>query len=393
MSSQHTYETSLPDDNVSLIVMLSVLGESKVFIIGFSSFLAVVAAVVSLIMTPVYTARTVIMPPQHQQSSSSAILSSLNSIPGISSGGLAGLVQKSPDEMYVKFLTSESVQNTLIDSFNLKDRYKESTYLETRKALNNNLKVFADKKSGLITISVEDTDPKVAADIANANIKALSTLMGRLAVTEAQHKRVFFDAEIKVVESALSQAEQRFKTAQQRTGLQVPSISAKTSLQSIADLHGQISAREAQLRAMRVFATDNNNEVKKLSTELSVLKFELTKIEQGTGEVNTSALQLEALSAYRDMKVHEAILESMVKQAQLARIDEAKEGQTIQVVDPATPPERRSSPQRILLVLITFFVGLVLSVTIVLLRNALTKASHSLQNEAMIARLKRAWSV
>ena len=377
------------EDEISLIDLLITLGKEKKFILGFTSLVILVAVTVSLLMTPVYTAKTVIMPPQQQQSSASSALASLGALAGLA-GGAAGI--KSPDEMYVAFMGSDRFLNALIARFHLQERYHTKTLIDTRTLLKSKAKVMPDKKSGLISIEFEDEDPQFAAEVANAHVQELGRMLDMLAVTDAQQRRVFFESQIKKVQENLSSAEIAFRQAKEKSGLQVTSVIAETGVRASAELRGQIAAREVQLQSLSRFATPQNPEVQRIASELSAERAQLQKLEQGSGQVIGTTLQLEAVKSYRDMKVQEAMLEVLIKQFELARVDEAKEGPLIQVVDLATPPERRSKPKRTLIVLDSALAGLFLSVLLAFLKVSLRNVNQTPDGQIQLGLLKKAWS-
>ena len=377
------------EDEISLIDLLITLGKEKKFISGFTSIVILVAVAASLLMTPVYTAKTVIMPPQQQQSSASSALASLGALAGLA-GGAAGI--KSPDEMYVAFMGSDRFLNALIARFHLQERYHTKTLIDTRTLLKSKAKVMPDKKSGLISIEFEDEDPQFAAEVANAHVQELGRMLDMLAVTDAQQRRVFFESQIKKVQENLSSAEIAFRQAKEKSGLQVTSVIAETGVRASAELRGQIAAREVQLQSLSRFATPQNPEVQRIASELSAERAQLQKLEQGSGQVIGTTLQLEAVKSYRDMKVQEAMLEVLIKQFELARVDEAKEGPLIQVVDLATPPERRSKPKRTLIVLASALAGLFLSVLLAFLKVSLRNVNQTPDGQIQLGLLKKAWS-
>ena len=377
------------EDEISLIDLLITLGKEKKFILGFTSLVILVAVTVSLLMTPVYTAKTVIMPPQQQQSSASSALASLGALAGLA-GGAAGI--KSPDEMYVAFMGSDRFLNALIARFHLQERYHTKTLIDTRTLLKSKAKVMPDKKSGLISIEFEDEDPQFAAEVANAHVQELGRMLDMLAVTDAQQRRVFFESQIKKVQENLSSAEIAFRQAKEKSGLQVTSVIAETGVRASAELRGQIAAREVQIQSLSRFATPQNPEVQRIASELSAERAQLQKLEQGSGQVIGTTLQLEAVKSYRDMKVQEAMLEVLIKQFELARVDEAKEGPLIQVVDLATPPERRSKPKRTLIVLASALAGLFLSVLLAFLKVSLRNVNQTPDGQIQLGLLKKAWS-
>ena len=377
------------EEEISLIDILTIIGQQKSLIIGLTLASALLAVIVSLLMTPVFTARTLVMPPQQQQSSAASSLASLGALAGVASSTI-GI--KSPDDMYVSFMTSESFQKKIIDHFNLMDRYHCPFVIDCRQSLSQHARIVSDKKSSLMSIEVDDVDPVFAANMANTFVEELSTLLGRLAVTEAQQRRLYFENQIKKTQDELSLAETQFRNAQHRSGLQLPTVEAETGVKTIAEMHGQIAAREIQLQALKSYATQENNDVKKLVTELAAMKMHLLKIERGSLDTsNPQSIQQEAIQSYRNMKVQESMLEAFAKQYELAKVDESKESTLVQVVDPATPPERRSSPKRTQLVLTSALCGFVFSTLLAFLRNMLRNTAQSSEGRAKLHALKRAW--
>jgi len=175
--------------SVGLADLLTWIGEGK-RLIAVVTVVAALASLVSALRAPfIFTARTTLLAPNSQQGGGSAALAALGSL-----GGLAGgLASRSPDELYVALLKGDSVQRALIDRFNLKEHYHVETYETLRRVLPSYLRVMADKKSGLITVEVDDESPKFAADLANAHAEEVTKVLGRLAVSEAQLRRVFFE--------------------------------------------------------------------------------------------------------------------------------------------------------------------------------------------------------
>ncbi len=384
--TMHSYE----EEDISLLDLLTVLGEYKKFIFGMSLVFAIVAALISLFLPPIYTAKTLFIPPQQQSSSASSMLSSLGGLAGLA-GGVVGI--KSPDEMYIALLKSDSALNQLIQEYDLQRRYESKTLMDTRKVLLNRVRVVSDKKSGLISVEIDDFDPTFAANLANSFVTELSSLTDRLAFTDAQQRRVFFENQLVKTQEKLAKDEARFREAQGRSGFQMPSINADTSLKNIAELHGQIAAREIQLQAIDRFATSKNPEVQKLTSELSAMRMTLQRLEQGTGLSALGPIQQDAMSAYREMKTSESMLEAFVKQLELAKVDESKEGPLIQVIDIATPPERRSSPKITPIVLISLFSGFFISLLIVFVRQSIRSLNNDPESSIQLGRLKAAWKL
>ncbi len=391
MTEQNTQASTVEtdDDEISLIDLAIALGEEKKTLFAIPAITTTLAIVVSLLMTPIFTAKTVMMPPQQQQSGAASALASLGALAGLA-GGAAGI--KSPDEMYIAFMQSEGLQKAVIEKLQLQERYEKKTIFETREELKKNVKVIADKKAGLITIEADDKDPAFAAKLANIHVEELRNLMGRLAVTDAQQRRVFFEQAISKTQAELAEAEANFRAAKEKSGMQVTAVIAESGVRASAELRGQIAAKEVQMQAMSRFATPQNPDVQRLGSELAALRSQLGKIEQGSGaDDRTSPIQQVAVKAFRDIKAREAMMGVLVAQYESARVDEAKEGPLIQQVDVALPPERKSKPKRAIIVLVCAFAGLFVGVLVAFVSRAMRKASESPDTSGQIAKLKAAW--
>ena len=383
----------VPDeDEISLLDLATALGEEKATLFAIPFITTLVAVVVSLQMTPIFTAKTVVMPPQQQQSGAAAALASLGGLAGLT--GAAGGI-KSPDEMYVALLGSNNLQNRLIADLKLQERYEAKTLTDARAALKAQVRFSADKKSGLLNIEADDKDPAFAAELANRHVVELRTMLGRLAVTEAQQRRVFYEQQIQQTQDKLAVAEVAFRAAKEKSGMQVTTVLAESGVRASAELRGQIAAREVQLQAISRFATAQNPDTQRIASELAALRSQLNKTEQGSGEskVAASPLHQEAVKSYRDVKVQEAMLEVLIRQYELARVDESKEGPLIQQVDVATAPERKSKPKRAQFVLVAAFAGLFLGVLVAFVRRALKKAQSDPASAGQWLALKKAWSL
>jgi capsule polysaccharide export protein KpsE/RkpR len=362
----------------------------------------VVAAIASLIYALrapfIYTARTTLLAPNSQGAAGSAALAALGAL-----GGLAGgLTSKSPDELYVALLKGDSVQRALIDRFNLKEHYHVETYETLRKVLPSFVRVSADKKSGLIMVEVDDESPKFAADLANAHADEVTKVLGRLAVSEAQLRRAFFETQLKETKENLVRAEQTLQATQEKSGMIVLDKQAEALIGGAAQLRAQITEREVQLKVLRTSATEQNPDVIRLNSELRALRAELSRMESSQAGGNASAVELpvgripaaaiDYVRARRELKLQETLLEGMVRQYEIAKLDEAKEGPILQQVDVALPPDRKSKPSRALIVIVATVLALLASSAFVVLRRykAFVR-EHDPDSAAAWARLSQAW--
>lgn len=381
----------IDERGISVLDLLTILGEQKTILLGVPALAVIGTIMYSLTLPPIFTAKTVMMLPQQAQSSTSNVLAGIGALTGASSSAFS---IKSSEELYMSLLATESLQNSLIERLNLKAHYNVTTLLDARKSLSGSLKVTIDKKSGLITAEVDDKDPVFAAQLANAHVDELRKLLGRLAVTEAQQRRAFFEQHIVKTREALTAAELRFRQAKEKTGMQPTLGLVQESVGGSAALRTQIATREVQLQSMRAFATPENPEARRIASELAALREQLERFERGSGAVQSASLQgQQAVDAYRDVKVQEAILEGDMRQLELARADEAREGPLIQQIDVASVPSQRSKPNRRQMVTLAAFVGVVLGIVLAFVAAGLRRAAKRPGTSERMAELRRAWSL
>lgn len=391
-------DTDDNDPGVSLQQLLVWIGEGKRVIATVTIMIAILSIAVALVLPKIYTARaTLLAPGSQQQSGSAAALAALGSL-----GGLAGATAKTPDELYVALLKSDSVLRRLDEKFDLKARYRVPSYEALRKAVISRIRVTSDKKSGLIAVDVDDEDPKFAAELANTHASEVTRVLARLAVSEAQLRRVFFEKQLNDTKEHLIKAEQDLRQVQEKSGVIVLDKQAEALIAGAAQVRALIAEREVQLKVLRTAATDQNPDVIRLNSELAALRSELARMESTQGGSTGSAVDMpvgklpEAGIAYvrarRELKVQETLLESMIRQFETAKLDEAKEGPTLQVVDVALPPDRKSKPSRVLIVLGSTFAALLLSTGFVVVRryNAWSRTNDP-ESEQARAAMREAW--
>jgi tyrosine-protein kinase Etk/Wzc len=377
------------------IAVLQVLANSKMRILKVTLVAALLALVVALLLPKMYTATTTVLPPQQNQPSAIAMLGQLGAVAGL---GSADLGLKNPDDLFVAMLGSRTIEDRLIDRFDLRRVYSVKQYQAARTELAKRSDIVAEKE-GLISISVTDGDPKRAAELANAYVDLLHELNGNLAITEAGQRRVFYQQQLDTEREALAQAEVALKQVEEKSGLIQPDAQGRAIVSAVADMRAQVAIHEVQLQAMRTYATESNPDVKRAQQELAGLRAQLAKLERNTGELGNGNLQvptrqlpaveLEYLRQLRDVKYHEALYEFLSKQLEASRIDEAKDAILVQVVDKAVLPERKSSPKRALIVLVTSAVAFLLSCLGVLIMETLRRKQEDPIERARLAQLRQ----
>lgn len=387
------------DAGISIVELLTWIGERKRAVALATGAAAAASLAVALLLAPIYTARTTLLPPNagQQGGGSAAALAALGSL-----GGLAGgFAPKSPDELYVALLKSDSVVRALDERFKLKERYEVRNFEALRKTMPTKVRITADRKSGVIAVEVDDEDPKFAAELANAHTSEVTKVLGRLAVSDAQLRRAFFDQQLKDTKENLIKAERDLQRVQEKSGVIVLDKQAEALIGGAATLRAQIAEREVQLKVLRGSATEQNPDVQRLMSELRALRGELARMESTQGGIPGSAVDLpvgripeaaiDYVRARRELKLQETLLEGMVRQYEMAKLDEAKEGPVLQQVDVAVPPDYKSKPSRALIVLGGTLAALLASLAWAIVRGYAASREPDPQRDAAWSALRRAW--
>lgn len=366
------------DDEISLLDLLIVLAKHKKLILGLPFVVAVIAAGYSLSLADIYTGSTKILPPQQSQSAASGMLAQLGGLGLL--GSAAGV--KGPNDVYIAMLKSRTVADKLIKRFDLMNLYEIDAKhpSDAYKALAGVTNVI-EGKDGIITIEVDDKDPKRAADLANAYVEELLKFTNVLAVTEASQRRLFFERQFAQAKDNLAKAEVAARQALQTDGLVKVDDQGRAMAEVIARLRGQVTAQEVQIGAMRTFAADRNPDLQMAHQELESMKRELAKME-GTGGTlpstrSLSSKGIDSLRLLRDVKFQEAIVELLGKQFEIAKIDEAKDSAVVQVMDKAIKPDRKSKPKRSLIVLFFTLAAGFLAVLWAFMKEALARGRQN----------------
>jgi uncharacterized protein involved in exopolysaccharide biosynthesis len=381
-SAQQAGAEIMDDDEISLLDILQVVADNLRLLVLGPLACGLAALGISFAITPTFTAKTQFLPPQQQQSSAASMLASLGAL-----GGLAGAATgiKSPADQYIAFMKSVSLQDALIERFKLIEKYEAELKADARLALNGNVRI-ASGKDGLISLEVDDKDPKFAADLANAHVEELRNLLGRLAVTEAQQRRMFFEKQLQFTKENLAKAELALKSS----GLNGSALKLNPSsaVEAVARLKAGISVQEVKLGSMRNYLTESAPEFKQSLNELASLKAQLAKAEKEEPAAQGAS---DYVARFREFKYQETMLELFAKQFELAKVDESREGAVIQVLDWAEPPERQAKPKKAMIALSSSLATVFVLLLFVLVRSALKNASQDEETKLRMASLKSSW--
>jgi len=316
----------------------------------------------------IYSAKAMLLPIQEDNLMKSAMLSQLGGLAGLAVGGMAG---SSATDLYLSILKSEAIKDPLIERFDLKRIYGEKKLPGTYAAIDRNTSITAGKKDGIITIVVEDTDPKRSADLANGYVDELRKLTIRLNNTSSGRNRSFFEERLSAAKAELARAEDSLKTFQAKNKAINVTEQAKATIESVAQLRAQLAVREVELAALRRQFTDTSPEVQHARSLTGNLRAQVARLE-GTGDASSipSVGSMPALGAdyarlMREVKIQENLVELLTKQFEMERLSEAKDIPPFQVLLQAKTPDSKSKPHRLFLIvmgtLTAFLFSLVLA--------------------------------
>ena len=315
------------------------------------------------------------MPPDNQSQSPLAMAAA--AVSGTSSGGIQSLASdflglKSTSDVFVGILSSRSAQDKLIQQFGLKRLYWDRRMEDARKDLAKHTDISVDRKSQIISITVTDRSPQRAAAMTQAYIEELNRLVAELSTSSARRERIFLEGRLQGVSQDLEAAEKNFSQfASKNTAIDVKE-QGKAMVEAAAILQGQLIAAESELQGLRQIYTDNNPRVRSVNARVEELKQQLDKL-GGKGESMTEVsdqpsdslypsirklplLGVTYADLYRRTMIQETVLETLTKEYEMAKVQEAKEIPTVKVLDAANIPDKKSFPPRLLIVFLgTFF--------------------------------------
>jgi uncharacterized protein involved in exopolysaccharide biosynthesis len=395
-----TDEAGKSSDDVSLIDLLIVIGRRKKFLVVSTIAVGILTLIVTLLIPKRYTATITVLPPQQGSSLSSALLSQVGNLGALGSlaGGSLGL--KNPADMTVALLKSRSVEDAMIQRFDLMKLYKEKRLSDARKSLENRTSIDSNIKDGLIRIEIEDRDPKRASDMANAYVDEYQKFSRHLAIGEAGQRRLFFERQLVEAKNNLAIAEEALKASQQKSGMIQLDSQAKALIESVAALRAEIATKEVEIRSLSLSETPNNPDIRMAREQLAALQSQLRQI-GGTQSGQDSDLivprgkipeaGMDYIRKLRDVKYNEMIFELLAKQFEVAKLDEAREGAIIQVVDPAVPPDKKSFPKPSLIVPGVTLIWILLAIFGILFSEGIRGGGGPPEDYRRLQALKTTW--
>jgi tyrosine-protein kinase Etk/Wzc len=352
------------DDEINLLDYWRVLRKRGRMILALVFVSVVTMGFLSyFVMTKIYESRASILAPKESSGGSAGLAAAL-AASGV--GQFLGNILPptgSNRDIFVAILKSRTMAQDLVERFHLKEYYKAKYTDDAIKGLQGATDILVSKE-GVISISVEDKDPKLAADIANAYVTNLDRLFAKLGTTDASRQRAFIAERLDKTEKALRQAEETLRRFQESNKAIVVQEQAKGALEEAAKVKGQIVAAEAQMEFLRSFSTESNPQVVAQRRQIDELKRHLAQMQYGAGMelppespnpgqprrefqvpfTKVPELGMELIRLTREVKVQETVYSLLTAQFEQAKINEARDTPTVQFLDKALPAERKSKP-------------------------------------------------
>ena len=293
-------------------------------------------------------------------------------------GSLLGL--KSSGDLFIGILQSRTVEDRIVDRFNLKEVFRTPLQQDARKELEENTSISQDRKSGIITISVSDRDPRRAAAIAQSYVEELDHLVSELSTSAAHRERAFLEERLQAVKQELDQASRNFSQFESANATLDIKEQGRAMFDAAATLTGQLIAAQSELKGLEAIYTPNNVRIQSVKARIAELRRQLakmggTELPDETRNVADATypsirklplLGVTYADLYRQTKIKEVVYETLTQQFELAKVQEVKETPTVKVLDAARVPEKKSFPPRLQIIFLCTVLSLFLAMAVVL---------------------------
>jgi uncharacterized protein involved in exopolysaccharide biosynthesis len=376
-----------PESNGNTLAYLHLLWAQRGMLFRIAFYAALASTLVAFVIPARYESTARLMPPDNQSGSGLAMAAAAMSGAAGGLGGLGGIASdflglKSTSDVFVGIVTSRTVEDKLIQQFDLKKLYRDRLMEDARKDLAEHTSVSVDRKSQIVSITVTDKNPQRAAAMGQAYVEELNRLVAELSTSSARRERIFLEGRLQAVNQDLEAAEKDFSQfASKNTAIDVKE-QGKAMVEAAALLQGQLIAAQSQYEGLREIYTDNNPRVRTVKARIDELQRQLEKL-GGKGESATTVsgqpgdsmypsirklplLGVTYADLYRRTKIQEAVLETLTKEYEMAKVQEVKEIPTVKVLDVAAVPDKKSFPPRTLIVFLGTFLAISFGVLFVL---------------------------
>jgi len=353
----------------------------------------VIAVGISFLLPKVYTSDALVNPDQQS-------LQGVSALSVLAGGGAIGsmLSTKSPGAVAINILGTRTAQDDIINRFGLMQDYHCKYYIDARRILAAKTKIDEDKKTGMVTIAVTDRDRYRARDLAKAYVEELNKLLNQENTSSAHLERVFLEGRLSSIKSELDETSIKLSQFSSRNATFNPQAQSQVLLQSATNLQNELANAQGELEGLKAQYSDDNIHIREARARIEELQRQLRKIGAGgtangagenSGEVSPSIRELPLLGVTyldlsRQLNMQETLYDTLTKQYELAKVQEAKEIPTIKVIDEPELPERKSGPSRTLIVILATFLSFIASAVVVSVREILRPEN---QTNSLVAKV------
>ncbi len=384
----------------AVISRLRLLLDQRFFLLRVAAYGLALATLIAFLIPARYESQTQLMPPDSDAGSGLASLLAMTARSGGGLGMLAGdmLGLKTSGSLFIGILHSHTVEDRIIDQFDLKSVYGVRRMQDARRRLEANTQIGEDRKSGIIVIDVTDHDPQRASAIAQAYVVELDHLVAELNTSAAHRERVFLEERLKSVKQGLDVSAREFSEfASKNTAIDIKE-QGRAMVEAAATLQGHLIAAQSELEGLRQIYADSNVRVHAVRARIDELQKKLEQM--GGGDLSASTadnggmlypsirklplLGVKYAELYRTNKIQETVFELLTQQCELAKVQEAKETPSVKILDLAKVPEKKSFPPRLLIMFLGALVAMMLG-TVWVIGEAAWDDMHSTHPAKLLA--------
>jgi uncharacterized protein involved in exopolysaccharide biosynthesis len=372
---------SRPDETISLFDYWDVIVARRKLIGGLGAGAAVVTLIVSLLLPKYYESTASVLP--QLESKEMGMLGAL--LMGSGAGAAGSMAQNlginlpsmpaTPTDIFVSIMKSRVMADDVIAKFNLMDRYREKTMVETREELADHVRITVTKEK-VVKVAVEDTDPQVAADMANFYVSNLDRLNRTVNVSKAGQNRAFIERRLGETMESMAKAEEVLRDFQTKNKAVAVEAQSKVMIEAAAMIQAQITAQEVQSQVMGTYLSTDNPDLARIHSNIEELKKQLAMMESGKNGkgmlpaqerlhpamVSVPELALQYARLFRQVKVQETLFTLLTSQHEQAKIAEARDTPTVQVLDTGIPADKKSRPRILLYTAVAGVLAIVIGV-------------------------------
>jgi len=361
----HRLQQEQIENRARKLARIGRLWDCRKHLAKFAAYSAIVALIIALLIPSRFASTARLMPPDPPGGQGMAMLAGIVGKMGATIGSLGGdlLGMSTSADLFAGVLQSRTVQDDLIEKFNLRQVYGQRRWIDARKELSRRTDISIDRKSGILSIQVIDHEPKRAAAMAQEYIVQLNKVVILLNTSSAHREREFLEDRLREVKTPLEAAEKDFSQFASKNAAIDIKEQGKAMVEAAAILEGQYIAAQTELQGLRQIYTDQNIHIRATQARVDELRRQITKMggkaeltnedPPKDGEPYPSIRQLPLLGVtyadlYRRTRVEETVFETLTQQYEVAKVQEAKAVPSVKVLDPPEIPEKKVFPPRLL---------------------------------------------